>query len=107
MARPAVGTVIRKTTGRDTSYALRVTFHGERVFVPLGGSWEGWTEERVQAEREHIARMIARGEWTPPDSTRDDAPSGEPPIFQLFASEWLERSAAASTRRPTRISCGG
>ena len=91
MARPAVGTVIRKRTGRGTSYALRVTFHGERVFVPLGGSWDGWTEERVQAEREHIARMIARGEWTPPDHDQPAAAPGEPPSFQVFASEWLER----------------
>ncbi len=91
VARPTVGTVIRKSTTRGTSFALRVTFQGERVFVPLGGSWEAWTEERVQAEREHIARMIARGEWTPPDSDRAAAAPGEPPSFQVFASEWLER----------------
>ena len=91
MARPAVGTVIRKPTSRGTSFALRVTFQGERVFVPLGGSWEGWTEDRVQAEREHIARMIARGEWTPPDNEPAAAAPGEPPSFQVFASEWLER----------------
>jgi integrase len=91
VARPTVGTVIRKRTTRGTNFALRVTFAGERVFVPLGGSWEGWTEERVQAEREHIARMIARGEWTPPDSDPPAAAPGEPPSFQVFASEWLER----------------
>src|SRR4051812_48390319 len=91
VARPTVGTVIRKRTTRGTSFALRVTFQGERVFVPLGGSWEGWTEERVQAEREHIARMIARGEWTPPDRDQPATAPGEPPSFQVFASEWLER----------------
>ena len=99
MARPAVGTVIRKSTGRGTSFALRVTFQGERVFVPLGGSWEGWTEERVQAEREHIARMIARGEWTPPDSDRPAVAPGEPPSFQVFASEWLERKRRRVDRK--------
>lgn len=91
VARPAVGTVIRKPTGRGTSFALRVTFQGERVFVPLGGAWEGWTEDRVQAEREHIARMIERGEWAPPESEPVAAAPGEPPNFQVFASEWLER----------------
>jgi integrase len=103
MPRPALGTVIRKPTRRGTSYALRVSFRGERAFVPLGGSWEGWTEERAQDEREHIARMIQRGEWSPPDREPPPVPaSRDVPTFQVFASEWLERKrrrVAGNTHR--------
>ena len=35
--------------------------------------------------------MIARGEWSPPDHDQPAAAPGEPPSFQVFASEWLER----------------
>lgn len=66
MARPNRGHVKRTQTKLETSYALRIMFQGEHEYVTLGGSWEGWNEERVQIEREHIARQIARGEWVPP-----------------------------------------
>jgi integrase len=39
------------------------------------------------------------GRGTPPDSTRDDAAPGEPPSFQLFASEWLERKRRRVDRK--------
>jgi hypothetical protein len=72
MARPAVGSVLRRATRRGTSFYLRVTWSdpatGEttRLLVPLGGEWEGWDETRVHQERELIATLISRGEWVPP-----------------------------------------
>jgi len=61
--------------------------------VSLGGSWEGWTEERVQAEREYIAAQMARGEWAPPARTRrpTEEPAASGVTFQVFASGWLAR----------------
>jgi NADH:ubiquinone oxidoreductase subunit len=66
MARPATGTVIRKPTKLGITYALKVRYKGRREYVYLGGSWEGWTEERVDEERRYIAQQVTRGEWIPP-----------------------------------------
>ncbi len=66
MGRPATGTVVRKPTKRGISYALKVRYKSRREYVYLGGSWEGWTEERVDEERRYIA---------PADRTRRVDPS--------------------------------
>lgn len=95
MPRPSTGTVVRKPTVHGISYALKVTHQGERYFVRLGGSWEGWDEDRVQREREYIRQQIDRGEWVPP--RRDAAGpaqltvAGDVPTFQVFASEHAAR----------------
>jgi hypothetical protein len=66
MARPAVGTVVRRKTNRGMTFGLKVTWRDpatgikERVPVHLGGDWDGWTEERVQEERELIAKPAAQ-----------------------------------------------
>lgn len=93
MPPQARGTVVRKATARGTTYALRVPWEGRKVWVPLGGSWEGWTEERVENERDHISRLIARGEWVPP---RPAAKVAQAPdvdeqqaTFAVVASNWL------------------
>ncbi len=93
MARPAVGTVIRRRTKQGTSFALRVSYGGTKPVIQLGGSWEGWTEERVQAEREYVAAQMARGEWLPPATQRQsvEAPVAASVSFQVFASGWLAR----------------
>jgi len=93
MPRPAVGTVIREPTQRGISYALRVTYQRERYRVPLGGSWDGWDEDRVQREREYIALQIERGEWVPPrrKPSQPLTVAGGIPTFQVFASEYAQR----------------
>ncbi|MBJ7519830.1 MAG: site-specific integrase [Solirubrobacteraceae bacterium] len=70
MPRAATCQIIRRATKRGTSYFLRVRYDGERVLVRLGGSWEGWDEERVETERALTAQLLARGEWRPPDDQR-------------------------------------
>jgi len=73
MARPAVGTVVRRPTTRGINFYLRVTWRDpatgktDRLLVPLGGEWEGWDEGRVEEERQLIATLMARGEWIPPE----------------------------------------
>jgi hypothetical protein len=66
------------------------------VRVHLGGEWEGWTEQRVQQERELIAALIARGEWLPPNGQAPPkaaavvtTPSADP--FQVAASRHFDR----------------
>lgn len=107
MVRPATGTVIRKRTKLGFSYALKVRYKGRREYVYLGGSWEGWTEERVENERRYIAQQVVRGEWIPPSqqaSGRGGRASAEPSgnvTFQVYASTCLarwSRRIADSTR---------
>jgi integrase len=105
MARPAVRTVVRRKTKRGTTYGLRVTWRDpatgidERVPVHLGGEWEGWTEERVQEERELIARLIARGEWLPPDRK---APTRAPAVTQAPRAEMFQVAASRHYDRRQR-----
>lgn len=65
MARPASCTIARRTNNRGMSYALRVSHNGTRHWVPLGASWEGWNDERAEAERSLVATLLERGEWEP------------------------------------------
>jgi integrase len=113
MARPATGTVVKRPTARGTSYSLRVSYRGERRMVYLGGAWEGWNDERAEAERDHVARMIERGEWVPPDVEPSHAPArpGAPPTYQVAASEYLERKRLRVATKTYddlywRLSCG-
>jgi hypothetical protein len=102
MARPAAGTVVRRPTKRGTSYLLKVTWTDpatgvtDRYHEKLGGEWEGWTEERVQEERELIAKLIARGEWMPSSrrepatrTTTAAAPTAE--AFEVAATRHYDR----------------
>jgi integrase len=92
MARPSAGNIRRKQTSRGTTYGLRFSYRGQRVYHHLGGSWEGWTEERAAAELTYVMAQVARGEYVP--QRRQDPPPArdEPlPAFQEFASLYLAR----------------
>jgi hypothetical protein len=92
MPRPRTGTIIRKQTSLGTSYGLRFSYRGEKVYHHVGGSWDGWTEERVEAERVHVMGEVQRGEYVPPQSAAAPAPArDELPTFQVLASIVLAR----------------
>lgn len=102
MSRPVTCSIRTRATKRGTTYALRVSFEGERYSVYLGGDWEGWTPERVEDERQHVARQVARGEWRPPekqiparDTADTEARSGE--TFLFTASRYLDDQAPRLT----------
>lgn len=97
MARPASGTVIREPTARGTFYSLKVRYKGERLTVRLGGEWEGWDEDRVQDERELIAKLVARGEWVAPKPAAPKAATAPTPdsmTLQVWASLVLAKKRA-------------
>ena len=81
MARPAAGTVVRRATKRGISYYLRVTWRdpatGQHRALPraarrrVGGLGP---RSASQEERELIAKLIARGEWVPPQRARAPRP---------------------------------
>jgi integrase len=89
MARPATGQVI-EPTGRAPSWALRFRAYGERRYVTLGKSEDGWTRERAEAELRHVLADVERGIWQPSEPLPAPQAPAETPTFHVFASEWLE-----------------
>lgn len=92
MARPRTGSVRRTETKLGTSYSLRFWYRGKHHFHHIGGSWEGWNEERVEAERQYVMAQVERGEYVPQrrQTTPSDHGSGVP-TFQVLASVLLDR----------------
>lgn len=68
------------------SYALRFRAYGERRFVQLGYSSEGWTRQRADDELANLMADVRRGLWQPWAAPEEPAPV---PTFHVFASEWL------------------
>lgn len=92
MARPRTASIRRKPTKLGTSYGLRISWRGRQLYHHLGGSWEGWTEERVEAERAYILAQVERGEYVPQAAPAAPAPKAdEAPTFQVFASVQMAR----------------
>lgn len=91
MARPRTGSIRRNRTTLGTSYGLRFSYRGQEIYHHFGGSWEGWTEERVADERAYVMAQVDRGEYVPP--VREAAPreTSAMPTFQVFASIFLAR----------------
>jgi integrase len=86
------GSVRRKETKHGTSYGLRIRWRGQRMYHHLGGSWEGWSEERAEQELAYVTAQVERGEYVPPRPPAAPPPSGESvPTFQVFASIVLAR----------------
>ena len=103
MSRPRTGSVRRTRTSLGTSYSLRFAYRGEEVYHHLGGSWEGWTEERVESERQYILAQVHRGEYVP--QRRETAATGEEtgvPTFQVLASVLLDRQRRRLTEGGTK-----
>jgi hypothetical protein len=91
MARPRRGTLRRRQTTQGVSYTVQFSYRGEEHYVHLGGSWEGWTEQRAVEEQGYLMAKVDRGEWTPAPREALPAPAAAAPSFQLVASEWLHR----------------
>ncbi len=85
------GTVVRRTTQRGTTYGLRITVDGRKVYEHLGGDWEGWTEQRVAERRAEIGEAVRRGEYGVPDARRSVPGDARRPSFEQWAATWLAR----------------
>lgn len=85
MARKATGQIIEPKEGR--AWAIRFRAYGQRRYVALGTTEEGWSRPKAEAELRHVLADVERGIWLPAA-----APTTEPrqvPTFHVFASEWL------------------
>ena len=59
MARKATGSVIEPKDGR--SWAIRFRAYGERRYVALGTSEDGWSRQKAEAELRHVLADVERG----------------------------------------------
>jgi integrase len=98
MARPATCSVLPRAQKRGTRFVLRVSLDGERYWIPLGGTWEGWDEERAERERDLVATLLERGEWTPPEPAAPPTPPAAKEEVETFAMA-ASRSYAARSKR--------
>jgi integrase len=73
----------------STVYALRFNANGQRQYVTLGSSKEGWTQAKAQAALQDELAKVQLGTWTPPEP--EPAPAIErDPTFHEFSSDWFE-----------------
>jgi integrase len=86
-ARASKGAVVKRASrGGGHTYALRFTAYGERRYVTLGSSDQGWSDAKAQAELERVIEQVRAGTWsawTPPTEPERE------PTFHEFASEWF------------------
>src|SRR3954452_15305336 len=83
MARTRRGTLRRRQTTQGVSYTVQFSYRGEEHYVYLGGSWEGWTEQRAVEEQGYLMAKINRGEWRPAPPEPLPAPAGAAPASSL------------------------
>lgn len=88
MAPRAQGQIIERPTRAGRSFALRIRAYGERHYIALGNTSEGWDRARAERELRHVLADVDRGRWTPVRAAVVDAPTD--PGFHAFASAWLE-----------------
>jgi integrase len=92
MPRPATGQILEPGKGGRKTWALRVPYKGERVYVHLGTEAEGWHRERAEQARRDTMDAIRLGVWEPPQKEpAAGAESGGEQTFLSFASEWFDK----------------
>jgi integrase len=88
MPRRPTGQVIAPDGDRQRSWALRFRANGQRRFVTLGQSKDGWNRERAEAELRYVLADVERGIWQPDEPTEAEPEAAEP-TFHRFATDWL------------------
>ena len=61
MARPATGQIAERKGKRGITFAARIRAYGERHYVALGYSWEGYTRREADTELQNILADVRRG----------------------------------------------
>jgi integrase len=89
MARQTTGQVVERNGKRGVTYAARVRAYGQRHYLSLGYSRDGYTRRRAETELQNILADIRRGTWQPPQPEPAPAPAQDP-TFHEFASQWFE-----------------
>jgi integrase len=89
MARESTGQILERAGARGVTYAARVRAYGDRHYLSLGYSWEGYTRRRAETELQNILADIRRGTWRAPQPEAAPPPPADP-TFHRFASDWFD-----------------
>src|SRR5205823_6544991 len=105
MARPAQGQVVVRERKGGRVYALRFHAYGQRQFVTLGSSADGWTRARAEEELQNVLADVRRGLWRPPEPPPIFEPPTTVPTFLEVAVEYdlIPRNTAAGKRRRLKV----
>jgi integrase len=104
VSRPAKGHLetYEWADGATTTYRGRVRYQGGQARIVFGTNHEGWSEQRALNELERIVGQIARGTWTPPDTTRQtpvEHPADVREDFRAFLYRWWQAKKLELTAR--------
>ena len=88
MPRKPTGQVLERRRQRGRVYALRFRAYGERQYLTLGTSADGWTRQAAEEELANVLADVRRGIWRPPAPDPAPEPDSDP-TFHEFASEWF------------------
>ena len=86
MPRKPTGQVLERKRQRGRVYALRFRAYGERQYVTLGATEDGWTRKAAEEELQNVLADVRRGIWRPP--APDPEPEQRDPSFHEFSTAW-------------------
>ena len=101
MARKATGQVLERKRKTATVFALRFRAYGQRQYLTLGSTADGWSRPRAEEELENVLADVRRGIWQPPAPEPDAGAPAVEPTFHEFATDWFE--ARRPELRPNTI----
>jgi integrase len=87
MPRKPTGQVIAPGK-RQRTWGIRFRAYGERQYVTLGRSEDGWDRRRAEQELEDVLARVRCGIWRPTE-VGEPEPSKAGKTFHEFATEWL------------------
>ena len=76
MARPATGQIVERKGAQGITFAARFRALGQRQYVTLGYSWDGYTRRRAETELDNVLADVRRGRWRPPPPVEVSATRG-------------------------------
>jgi integrase len=92
VGRPTTGQLIERIGKHGRSYAARIRAYGERHYVTLGHSRDGWTRAKAEAELANILADVRRGFWVPEQPELEPEAPVQEPSFHEFASDWFDHA---------------
>jgi integrase len=92
VGRPTTGQLIERTSKHGRTYAARIRAYGERQYVTLGHSRDGWTRAKAEAELANILADVRRGIWVPEQPEPEPEAPRRKPSFHEFASDWFDHA---------------
>ncbi len=88
MKDSAKGQVLELDRKGGRTFALRFRAYGQRRYLTLGTTAEGWSRRKAEDELANVLADVRRGIWQPYEPPTAKAPAATP-TFHEFASEWF------------------